>query len=103
MEHPNRGKRSIGLALENPAAYEVLLDLVRDADIFLINFLPDARRRLKLDVEDIRKVNPNIIYVRGSGHGQRGHGRGEGRLRRLDLLVPRRHRVVGHARPTAPA
>ncbi len=72
MEHPNRGKRSIGLALENPAAYEVLLDLVRDADIFLINFLPDARRRLKLDVEDIRKANPNIIYVRGSGHGQRG-------------------------------
>ena len=72
MEHPNRGKRSIGLALENPAAYEVLLDLVREADIFLINFLPDARRRLKLDVEDIRKVNPDIIYVRGSGHGQRG-------------------------------
>ena len=72
MEHPNRGKRSIGLALENPDAYEVLLDLVREADIFLINFLPDARRRLKLDVEDIRKANPNIIYVRGSGHGQRG-------------------------------
>jgi crotonobetainyl-CoA:carnitine CoA-transferase CaiB-like acyl-CoA transferase len=72
MEHPNRGKRSIGLALENPQAYEVLLDLVREADIFLINFLPDARRRLKLELEDIRKANPNIIYVRGSGHGQRG-------------------------------
>ena len=72
MEHPNRGKRSIGLALENPDAYEVLLDLVREADIFLINFLPDARRRLKLELEDIRKVNPSIIYVRGSGHGQRG-------------------------------
>ena len=41
MEHPNRGKRSIGLALENPAAYEVLLELVRDADVFLTNFLPD--------------------------------------------------------------
>ena len=50
----------------------MLLDLVREADIFLINFLPDARRRLKLELEDIRKVNPNIIYVRGSGHGQRG-------------------------------
>ena len=72
MEHPNRGKRSIGLALDTPGGYEVLLDLVRDADVFLINFLPDARRRLKLEVEDIRKANPNIIYVRGSGHGQRG-------------------------------
>jgi crotonobetainyl-CoA:carnitine CoA-transferase CaiB-like acyl-CoA transferase len=72
MEHPNRGKRSIGLALETPEGHAVLMDLVRDADIFLINFLPAARRRLKLELEDIRAVNPNIIYVRGSGHGQRG-------------------------------
>ncbi|MEX5635294.1 CaiB/BaiF CoA transferase family protein [Parafrankia sp. FMc2] len=72
MDHPNRGKKSIGLALEQPAAYEVLMDLCRDADVFLTNFLPDARRRLRLDVEDIRKANPNIVYVRGSAHGQRG-------------------------------
>src|SRR5579872_2386616 len=45
MEHPNRGKRSIGLALDTPGGYEVLMDLLRDADVFLINFLPDARRR----------------------------------------------------------
>jgi crotonobetainyl-CoA:carnitine CoA-transferase CaiB-like acyl-CoA transferase len=72
MEHPNRGKRSIGLALDTPGGHDVLLDLCRDADIFLINFLPDARRRMKLEVDDIRAANPNIIYVRGSGHGQRG-------------------------------
>jgi crotonobetainyl-CoA:carnitine CoA-transferase CaiB-like acyl-CoA transferase len=72
MEHPNRGKRSIGLALDTPSGYQVLMDLLSDADVFLINFLPDARRRLKLEVEDIRKANPRIIYVRGSGHGQRG-------------------------------
>jgi crotonobetainyl-CoA:carnitine CoA-transferase CaiB-like acyl-CoA transferase len=72
MEHPNRGKRSIGLALEHPAAREVLLELCRTADVFLTNFLPDARRRLAIEVEDIRAVNPDIIYVRGSGHGQRG-------------------------------
>jgi crotonobetainyl-CoA:carnitine CoA-transferase CaiB-like acyl-CoA transferase len=72
MDHPNRGKRSIGLALETPGGHDVLLDLCRDADIFLINFLPDARRRLHLEVDDIRAANPNIIYVRGSGHGQRG-------------------------------
>jgi crotonobetainyl-CoA:carnitine CoA-transferase CaiB-like acyl-CoA transferase len=72
MEHPNRGKRSIGLALETPGGYDVLMELVREADIFLINFLPDARARLKLDVDDIRKVNPDIIYARGSGHGPKG-------------------------------
>jgi crotonobetainyl-CoA:carnitine CoA-transferase CaiB-like acyl-CoA transferase len=73
MEHPNRGKRSIGLALDHPDGHAVLLDLCKDADVFLTNFLPDARRRLKLEVEDIRRANPKIIYVRGSGHGQRGH------------------------------
>jgi crotonobetainyl-CoA:carnitine CoA-transferase CaiB-like acyl-CoA transferase len=72
MEHPNRGKRSIGLALENPAAREVLMELARTSDVFLTNFLPDARKRLKIDVDDVRKVNPNIIYVRGSAHGPRG-------------------------------
>ena len=72
MEHPNRGKRSIGLALEVPAAYQVLMDLVKDADVFLTNFLPSARQKLHLEVDDVRKFNPNIIYVRGSGHGPRG-------------------------------
>jgi crotonobetainyl-CoA:carnitine CoA-transferase CaiB-like acyl-CoA transferase len=72
MEHPNRGKRSIGLALEMPAAREVLTDLVRSSDVFLTNFLPSARKKLAIDAEDIRSLNPKIIYVRGSGHGQRG-------------------------------
>jgi crotonobetainyl-CoA:carnitine CoA-transferase CaiB-like acyl-CoA transferase len=48
------------------------MKLCKDADVFLINFLPAARRRMHLEVEDIRKANPKIIYVRGSGHGQRG-------------------------------
>jgi crotonobetainyl-CoA:carnitine CoA-transferase CaiB-like acyl-CoA transferase len=72
MEHPNRGKRSIGLALEMPNAREVLMELTREADVFVTNFLPAARRRLRIELDDIRGVNPNIIYVRGSGHGQRG-------------------------------
>jgi crotonobetainyl-CoA:carnitine CoA-transferase CaiB-like acyl-CoA transferase len=72
MEHPNRGKRSVGLALEHPDAHAALLDLCRDADVFLTNFLPDARRRLRIELDDIRAVNPDIVYVRGSAHGQRG-------------------------------
>jgi crotonobetainyl-CoA:carnitine CoA-transferase CaiB-like acyl-CoA transferase len=72
IEHPNRGKRSIGLALEEPSALEVLHELVRTSDVFLTNFLPDARTRLKIEVDDIRAVNPDIIYVRGSAFGVRG-------------------------------
>jgi crotonobetainyl-CoA:carnitine CoA-transferase CaiB-like acyl-CoA transferase len=78
MEHPNRGKRSIGLALEVPAAREVLLELARSSDVFLTNFLPSARTRLGIDVEDIREANPDIIYVRGSAHGPKGPDAGKG-------------------------
>jgi crotonobetainyl-CoA:carnitine CoA-transferase CaiB-like acyl-CoA transferase len=72
MEGPNRGKRSVGLALEKPSARPVLEDLVRHSDVFLTNFLPGPRSRLRIDLEDIRAINPGIIYVRGSGFGARG-------------------------------
>jgi crotonobetainyl-CoA:carnitine CoA-transferase CaiB-like acyl-CoA transferase len=72
MEHPNRGKRSIGLALENPEALTVLHELIRGSDVFLTNFLPAARRRLRIELSDVREINPDIIYVRGSGFGVSG-------------------------------
>jgi crotonobetainyl-CoA:carnitine CoA-transferase CaiB-like acyl-CoA transferase len=72
MEHPNRGKRSIGLALERPEALEVLHELIRTSDVFLTNFLPRARRKLGIDLEDVRRIKPDIIYVRGSGFGSGG-------------------------------
>jgi crotonobetainyl-CoA:carnitine CoA-transferase CaiB-like acyl-CoA transferase len=72
IEHANRGKRSIGLDLAVPEGREVLLDLVKRADVYLTNFLPRARRKLHIDVEDIREVNPTIIYARGSALGPRG-------------------------------
>ncbi|MEQ6900367.1 CoA transferase [Nocardioides sp. YIM 152588] len=78
MEGPNRGKRSIGLALEKDEAREVLYELVRSSDVFLTNFLPDARRRLGIDVDDIRAINPDIIYTLGSGFGPNGPDAGKG-------------------------
>jgi crotonobetainyl-CoA:carnitine CoA-transferase CaiB-like acyl-CoA transferase len=72
MDHPNRGKRSIGLDLANPQALEVLYAIARTSDVFLTNFLPAARRKLKIDVEHLREVNPQIIYVRGSAFGALG-------------------------------
>lgn len=78
IEHPNHGKRSVGLALEHPAARAILDELIADADVFLTNFLPAARARLALDVDDVRKVNPKIIYGRGSALGPRGPERERG-------------------------
>jgi hypothetical protein len=57
LGHPYRGKRSIGLALEKPEELEVLYGLDRQADVFLVNFLPAARGRLKLKVEDLRYID----------------------------------------------
>ena len=78
MEHPNRGKRSIGLALEHCEALDVLHELIRSSDVFLTNFLPRARRRLGIELDDVRKINPDIIYVRGSGFGAAGPDREKG-------------------------
>ena len=68
----NRSKRSIGVDIAVPEGREIILELARRSDVFLTSFLPDARRKLGIDVDDLRAVNPRIIYARGSAHGQRG-------------------------------
>jgi crotonobetainyl-CoA:carnitine CoA-transferase CaiB-like acyl-CoA transferase len=78
IQHANRGKRSIGLALEHEGALEVLYRLVARSDVFLTNFLPAARRRLRIEADDIQGVNPAIIYVRGSAFGNEGPDREKG-------------------------
>ncbi|HUO47691.1 MAG TPA: CoA transferase [Acidimicrobiales bacterium] len=72
LEHSNRGKQSIGLDLATPEGAEILYKLAATCDVFLTNKLGNVRRKLKIDVEDIRVHNPNIIYCRGSGQGERG-------------------------------
>jgi crotonobetainyl-CoA:carnitine CoA-transferase CaiB-like acyl-CoA transferase len=72
MEIANRGKRSVGLDIGSDAGRSVLVEMIRHADVFLTNFLPDARERLKIDVDDVRAINDRCIYVRGSGQGPKG-------------------------------
>ncbi|ADP80936.1 CaiB/BaiF CoA transferase family protein [Pseudofrankia inefficax] len=72
FEHSNRGKRSLGLDLTSEAGQEILYRLAAKADVFLTNKLPSVRAKLRIDVEDIRAHNPRIIYVRGTGQGERG-------------------------------
>jgi crotonobetainyl-CoA:carnitine CoA-transferase CaiB-like acyl-CoA transferase len=72
LEHSNRGKQSLGLDLTSPEGLDVLYKLAATCDVFLTNKLPSVRTKLKIDVEDIRAHNPDIIYVRGTGYGERG-------------------------------
>jgi crotonobetainyl-CoA:carnitine CoA-transferase CaiB-like acyl-CoA transferase len=78
VEQPNRGKRSVGIDLGHPQGLDLLYRLVESADVFLTNFLPAARRRLRIDADDIRRVNPRVIYVRGHGQGAEGPDREKG-------------------------
>ncbi|MFE9320913.1 CaiB/BaiF CoA transferase family protein [Nocardia sp. NPDC052278] len=72
VEHANRGKRSIGVDMSVPEGRAVIHDLAKTADVFLTSFLPQHRSKFGIDVDDIRAVNPKIIYARGSGLGPRG-------------------------------
>ena len=56
-----------------------------------------------IDVDDVRAINPDIIYVRGSGFGARGPGGGQGRLRQHGVLGPGRQRRRGHPAGRGPA
>jgi crotonobetainyl-CoA:carnitine CoA-transferase CaiB-like acyl-CoA transferase len=78
IEHPNRGKRSVGIDVSTPEGQEVLYELAKTADVFLTNYLPKVRQKNKFDIEHIRAVNPNIIYVRGSAFGDKGPEREAG-------------------------
>jgi crotonobetainyl-CoA:carnitine CoA-transferase CaiB-like acyl-CoA transferase len=72
IEHPNRGKRSVGVDVSTPEGQQVIYEIAKTADVFLTNYLPAARQKLKIDIEHIRAANPNIIYARGSAYGDKG-------------------------------
>ena len=71
-EHANRGKRSVGLDLSSEEGVQVLYELAKTCDVFLTNKLPQVLEKLHIDVQDIRKHNQDIIYVRGTASGPKG-------------------------------
>ncbi|HEX7819274.1 MAG TPA: CaiB/BaiF CoA-transferase family protein [Sphingobium sp.] len=78
IEHPNRGKRSVGVDVSKPEGQALIYEIAKTADVFLTNYLPAARQKLKIDLEHIRAANPNIIYARGSAFGDKGPEREAG-------------------------
>ena len=68
----NRGKRSICLNLKEAADTEVFRQLVAEADIYIQNFRPGAASRMGADYEQLKAINPRLVYVSISGFGQDG-------------------------------
>ncbi len=68
----NRNKRSVALNLKSEAGRAVLLRLVKDADILIENYRPGAMKRLGLGYDDVKGINPRLVYTSISGFGQTG-------------------------------
>jgi crotonobetainyl-CoA:carnitine CoA-transferase CaiB-like acyl-CoA transferase len=93
-EQLNRGKRCVGLDVSKPEGREIMADLLREADVFVINLLPPARKRFGLDLADVQAINPKIIYARASGHGDQGPERDIGGFDHTDFWA---RTGIGHA------
>src|SRR3954470_4534295 len=68
----NVGKKSVVLDLKSAEGLEAVKRLLATVDILLENFRPGVMRRLKLDYETLRALNPKLIYCSISGYGQTG-------------------------------
>ena len=68
----NAGKKSITLNLKSPRGKKLFLQLTETSDVLVENFRPGVMKRLRLDFEELKKINPDLIYCAISGFGQSG-------------------------------
>lgn len=68
----NRSRHSVAVDLKNPAGKQLVLDLLKDADVLIEGFRPGVTERLGLGPDDVWAVNPALVYGRMTGFGQEG-------------------------------
>jgi crotonobetainyl-CoA:carnitine CoA-transferase CaiB-like acyl-CoA transferase len=68
----NRNKRSLGLNLKDPAGKDIFMRLAKDADIVIENYRPGVTKKLGIDYDAVKAVNPGVVYASISGFGQTG-------------------------------
>jgi formyl-CoA transferase len=68
----NANKKSITLNLKSPAGKEIFRKLAATADVVVENFRPDVMKRLGLGYDDLKVINPRLVYCAISGFGQTG-------------------------------
>jgi formyl-CoA transferase len=72
FQNLHRNKRGMTLNLREREGVEIFKQLVKTADIVVENYRPDVKRRLGIDYESVRPINPRLIYGSISGFGQSG-------------------------------
>src|SRR3990172_2980653 len=72
FQNLHRNKRSITLDLKSPQGKDILMRLVKTADVVVENFRPDVKDRLGIGYEALKSVNPRVILASISGFGQSG-------------------------------
>jgi len=68
----NRNKKSVVLDLKKPEAIRVILEMINDVDVVMSNYRPGVLDKLGLGYEELKKVNPDIIYCEALGYGSTG-------------------------------
>ena len=68
----NRNKKGATLNLKSEKGKQMFYDLVKDADILVENYRGGVTKKLGIDYETVKKINPSIIYASCSGFGQYG-------------------------------
>lgn len=71
-ENLHRNKESLTLNMKEPQGLEILHRLVERADVFIENYRPDVKHRLGIAPDDLRAINPRLVYASISGFGQDG-------------------------------
>jgi crotonobetainyl-CoA:carnitine CoA-transferase CaiB-like acyl-CoA transferase len=72
FQNLHRGKEALTLNLREAEGVAIFKKLVKDADVVVENYRPDVKRRLSIDYESLRVINPRLIYGSISGFGQSG-------------------------------
>jgi crotonobetainyl-CoA:carnitine CoA-transferase CaiB-like acyl-CoA transferase len=72
FESYNRGKRSLAVDLKNAVGRDILLRLIRTADVVTHNFVAGGMERLRLGYAELSEINPKIVYVGATGYGPKG-------------------------------
>ena len=83
----NGGKKSIGLNLKSDEGKQIVLDLIKSADVLIHNFRPGVPERLGIGYEAVSELNPSIVYLQSNGYGPDGPG----------ALRPSTHPIPGAA------
>ncbi|MDP2096300.1 MAG: CaiB/BaiF CoA-transferase family protein [Hydrogenophaga sp.] len=71
-ENLHRNKESLTLNMKEPEGLAILRELVKTADVFIENYRPDVKYRLGIGPDDLRAINPRLVYASISGFGQDG-------------------------------